>query len=173
MDSRPAWPYLTALACLGILVLGVVLGVTAGIASRDGRALPQGVPDPATAVVVWDRAFRLGDCDAFQDTTTSDFRADYGQAEADYSTCSGFRDGLDEIEDGKPDDFWRTYRTEVVEVSVDGTTAQVVTEESWEYLDGGDVEDASETYTYDLVLVEGQWRIDDASFLHDGDETQV
>lgn len=169
------WTYLTALVGLAIIVLGTVLGLVAGIASRGGHDdalhLPPGVPDPTEAIVEWDRSFRDADCETFQDTTTSDFRAAYGQAEADYSTCSGFRDGLEEIQTGKPRDFWRTYRIEVTDVSVDGSTARVETEETWEYLDGGDVEQASDTYTYDLVLVDGEWLIDDASFLYDGAET--
>ena len=59
----------------------------------------------------------------------------------------------------------------MIDVSVDGSTARVETEETWEYLERGDVEQASDTYTYDLVLVDGEWLIDDASFLYDGAET--
>lgn len=170
------WTYLTALAGLAIIVLGLVLGLVAGIASRGGGGddaldLPLGVPDPTEAILAWDRSFRDADCETFQDTTTADFRSAYGQAKADYSTCSGFRDGLEEIQVGKPRDFWRTYRIEVIDVSVDGSTARVETEETWEYLERGDVEQASDTYTYDLVLVDGEWLIDDASFLYDGAET--
>ncbi|WP_229053739.1 hypothetical protein [Aeromicrobium sp. Leaf350] len=173
MHARPLWPYATALVCLAMLVLGVVLGLVAGLASRDGRALPAGVPDPSQAVLLWDRAFKIGDCSSFQDTTTAAFRADYGQAEADYSTCDGFYEGLEEIEDGKPADFWRTYDIEIVEVSITGDTARITTEESWEYLDDGRERETSDTYTYDLVLTDGRWLIDDASFLYSGDETTV
>ncbi|GAA1732056.1 hypothetical protein [Aeromicrobium alkaliterrae] len=173
MHDRPLWPYATALAGLAIIVLGVVLGLVAGIASRDGRALPGGASDPAAAVLMWDRAFRFGDCDSFQETTTAEFRADYGQSAADYSTCDGFHEGLEEIEDGKPDDFWRTYGIEILDVSITGDTARITTEESWTYLDDGRERETSDTYTYDLVLVEGHWLIDDASFLYAGDETSV
>lgn len=170
--------YLTALAGLVIIVLGTVLGLVAGIASRGGdrdgaQQLPPGVPDPTEVIVEWDRSFRDADCETFQDTTTADFRSEYGQAEADYSTCAGFRDGLEEIQAGKPRDFWRTYRIQVTDVSVDGSHARIETEETWEYLERGDVETASDTYTYDLVLVDGEWLIDDASFLYDGSETPV
>lgn len=170
--------YLTALAGLAIIVLGLVLGLVAGMASRGGDRdgaveLAPGVPDPTEAILEWDRSFRDADCETFQERTTSDFRAEYGQAEADYSTCSGFRDGLEEIQAGKPRDFWRTYRIEVTDVSIDGSTARIETEETWEYLERGDVEQASDTYTYDLVLVDGEWLIDDASFLYDGAETPV
>ena len=170
------WAYLTALAGLAIIVLGLVLGLVAGIASRGGDhdgavQLPPGVPDPAEVVLEWDRAFRDADCETFQETTTADFRSEYGQAEADYSTCAGFREGLEEIQAGKPRDFWRTYRTVVTEVDVDGSRARIETRETWEYLERGDVEQASDTYTYDLVLVDGEWLIDDASFLYDGAET--
>lgn len=170
--------YLTALAGLAIIVLGLVLGLVAGIASRGGDRdgavqLPPGVPDPTEVVLEWDRAFRDADCETFQETTTADFRSEYGQAEADYSTCAGFREGLEEIQAGKPRDFWRTYRTVVTEVDVDGSRARIETRETWEYLDRGDVEQASDTYTYDLVLVDGEWLIDDASFLYDGSETPV
>ena len=170
--------YLTALAGLAIIVLGLVLGLVAGIASRGGDhdgavQLPPGVPDPAEVVLEWDRAFRDADCETFQETTTADFRSEYGQAEADYSTCAGFREGLEEIQAGKPRDFWRTYRTVVTQVDVDGSRARIETRETWEYLERGDVEQASDTYTYDLVLVDGEWLIDDASFLYDGSETPV
>lgn len=172
------WKHLTALAGLAIIVLGMVLGLVAGIASRDGGRddrgqVPLGVPDPTEVVLAWDRSFRDADCTTFQETTTADFRAAYGQAEADYSTCAGFREGLEEIQVGKPRDFWRTYRIEVTHVSVDGSRARIETEESWEYLERGEVEQASDTYTYDLVLVDGSWLIDDASFLYDGAETPV
>ena len=48
--------YLTALAGLAIIVLGLVLGLVAGIASRGGDhdgavQLPPGVPDPAEVVL--------------------------------------------------------------------------------------------------------------------------
>jgi len=172
MHERPLWPYLTALGGVGAVVLGVILGLVAGLAGR-GDVDPSAATTPARVVLEWDRSFRQGDCEAFRDTTTSAFRAAYGQAEADYSTCDGFSEGREEIEDGKPRDFWRTYDTRVVEVTVDGSTARVETEETWEYLDGGRTRETSDTYTYDLVLVDGEWLIDDASFLDDGDETEV
>ncbi|MFT4299768.1 MAG: nuclear transport factor 2 family protein [Aeromicrobium sp.] len=170
--ARVPWPAVVLLGFVGAVAAGVLFGLVAGLAAREGidRATPPGVPDPGQAVVLWDQAFRAGDCELFQQTTTADFRADYGQAEADYSTCDGFEEGLEEIEDGKPDDFWRTYELDVVEVRVDGDTARVETEETWEYLDGPRVRSASDSYTYDLVLVAGTWRIDDASFLDTGAE---
>ena len=50
------WTYLTALAGLAIIVLGLVLGLVAGIASRGGGGddaldLPLGVPDPTEAIL--------------------------------------------------------------------------------------------------------------------------
>ena len=165
--SRPAWPWLTGAAVAGMVASGAVVGLVAGLASGSPSTLPP-LNTPEEVVLVWDASFRDNDCSAFRRTTTRDFRAAYSE-EFDYGTCSGFREGNDDIAEDKPDDFWETYEIEVLEVEVDGDRATVEVEESWEYLDSRDrVKDESDEYTYHLVLVDGQWRINDASFIDPG-----
>jgi len=130
------------------VVVGVVLAVllvAGGVIAALFLFAPRATGGPADAVLAYDTAYADADCDLYVSVTTVGYR------ERLAPTCADF-----EAEARAFADHFSEYEVVVQSTEVDGSTATVVTTETW-LLDGAE---NSAEYTYTLVDDDGTWRID-------------
>lgn len=148
---------------LGLVLLGIVIAAAVLIpilflsAATSGAA--GGSDDERSAVAaveLYDEAWQDADCDAFETSTTDEFRASSGIGD-----CASF-----EAEAELFDDSVEDYEMRVDEVSSDQGTITVTTTETYLTVldDAGEPLDTPEpmsvTFTYTVVAVDGEWAID-------------
>ena len=140
--KRRLWPYIVGGAVvLALVVTGAVLGALALLATLGG--------DPAKTVTDYDLSFKNSDCDLFTSTTTEQFQNDFFGGEFD---CDAFVKNADALTiEGE-----YSYDVTVVISSVDGDTAEVVTNEA----DTSTGESVDFTLRYRLVHEGGRWLVD-------------
>lgn len=108
------------------------------------------VAGPAIAVTQFNDAVRAGDCQAFFDHTTENFRSIFQVADCD---------GFDQLASASTEGIDDTNIT-VTNTSVENDTATVTTTET--VTGGGETDTA--TGTYSLVKQDGSWLVDDATW---------
>lgn len=147
---------------LGIVLLGVVIAAAilipvalmnaatgSGADSDDERAA-------VATVELYDDAWQEADCDAFQASTTENFRTTLGMAD-----CETFISEAQWFDDSADD-----YEVRIDEVATEGETISVSTTETYNSLvdEAGapleQPEPGSVAYTYTLIAVDGGWVID-------------
>ena len=129
---------------IGGIVLAVLLLAGAGTAAFL-LLTPTATNGPSAAVVGYDQAYADVDCELFVSVTTDAYR------EALAPTCADF-----EAEAQAFVDNFSEYEVVIDSTTIDGSTATIVTTESW-VLEG---QENTVEYTYTLVDQDGSWRID-------------
>jgi hypothetical protein len=166
---------------LGVIVLGFVIGVSvlvpmffmavgSSVESSGGTSTEEPVERPTAvvpanadqeeailAVLLYDSAYRNGDCDAYMTSTTEDFRESYEVVD-----CDEFADDSSSFNDSVDD-----YVTTAIDVleNDDGTISVYTTETftSWYDEEGNETDEAQAyeyDYEYDLVSTDDGWVID-------------
>jgi hypothetical protein len=132
---RPVWPWIVAGAAVLVIGLGVggVFLVTSLVRGFTGE--PE--VSPGDTVLEYNTAWNTQDCELANSLTTDDL---------DFDDCADFIDSTSEYTD---------YSVSVMDQSVSGSTARVLTSESF-HVDG-DVQVAQ--YTYLLEKHGGVWQI--------------
>ena len=148
---------------LGLVLLGVVIAAAVLIpilllsAATSGAA--GGSDDERSAVAaveLYDEAWQDADCDAFETSTTEEFRASSGIGD-----CASF-----EAEAELFDDSVEDYEVRVDDVASEQDTITVTTTETYLTVldDAGEPletpEPMSVTFTYTVIAVDGEWAID-------------
>ena len=140
--KRKVWPFLVGGGVVLILVIvGIIVGVVALLGAFGG--------DPKKTVTDYDLSFKNSDCDLFTSTTTDQFQDSFFGG--DFS-CDDFVENADAL----TVDGVYAYDVTVVISSIDGDTAEVVTNE----VDSSTGEDVDFTLRYYLVKDGGNWLID-------------
>lgn len=132
-SSRLTWLIVGIGAAL-VLIIGVVVAFV--------LLAPRG---PGQAVTDFDTAYDTADCDLFAKSTTEAYRTDVA------ATCEDFK--------AVSADFtqhYSAYTLVITGTKIDGDTATITTSESWRY----DGDPGSGTFRYDVVKVDGVWKID-------------
>lgn len=134
--SRKWLPWaLGGCGCLALIALAIV-ALIAGIAILGGNGPEDAVRNYQTA---WDES----DCELFFQTTTEDYQ--------DGATCADFEEA---VASGGLGEY------EILDSEIDGDNAWVTTREE-ATVDGSTV---SSEVVYDLVRIDGDWRIDGHRF---------
>ena len=140
--ARPLWPFVVGGGVILALVLtGIVIGVVSLLGAFGS--------DPKKAVTDYDLSFENADCDLFTGSTTQQFQDDFFGGTFD---CEAFVTNAD----GLTVDGEYTYDVSVVISSVDGDTAEVVTNE----VDTSAGDPVEFTLRYHLVKDGSRWLID-------------
>ncbi|MFE7846586.1 DUF2510 domain-containing protein [Microbacterium sp. NPDC057407] len=158
---------------LGVVLLGIVIAAAivipllflnlargAGGAAGADAVQPQGADQQAAvaAVELFDDAWQSADCEAFEATTTEDFRVGY----YGFEDCADFEESAIEFMAGAED-----YVLTVTGIEPDGDAITVSTVETYDALldESGEPLDEPEPqeyeYSYTVVPVDGGWAIDD------------
>lgn len=146
---------LIVLVGLAALLIPMVIGLITGASGGEGSTSDEQAA--ADAVADYDDAWDGADCDLLASVTTTEFRALQGldDCEAFVATAEQF--------DAAADD----YEVTVNEITADGGTITVITEETFLQVVGDDGAEldtpipGSVVYIYTLVDVDGAWLIDD------------
>ncbi|WP_446723908.1 hypothetical protein, partial [Microbacterium sp. CPCC 204701] len=150
---------------LGLVLLGIVIAAAVLIpillmsAATSGAGGGAGSDDERAAVAaveLYDDAWQDADCDAFEASTTDEFRASSGIGDCDSFVAEAevFDDSVDE------------YEVRIDDVATEQDAITVTTTETYVTVldDTGEPLDAPEpmsvAYTYTVVAVEGEWAID-------------
>lgn len=158
---------------LGVVMLGIVVAAAIvipllflSLAGRQGGAAGQGGVEPqgadqqaaVAAVELYDDAWQSADCEAFEASTTEDFRVGY----YGFEDCADFEERAVEFMAGAQD-----YVLTVTAIESEGDAITVSTVEAYNALldENGDPLDEPEPqeylYSYTVVPVDGGWAIDD------------
>lgn len=135
--KRKVWPWIVA-------AIGVVVLLIAGAITLFVVVLNKASEGPRDAVHAFDEAWRTGDCAALEATTTEAYRVSTG-----WDDCAAFQESGPDTTDG--------LSFSITGFNVTGSEATVTTKER--YPD----EEATFTGTYNLIKVDGDWKIDSVS----------
>jgi len=143
VKKRKIWPFVLGGAILVFVLLIVALVVTVlTIFGALGG-------DPKKTVTDYDLSFKNVDCELFQSTTTTKFQDGFFGEDFDCATWVDNAKGL--TIDGE-----YAYSVRVVSSEVDGSTAEVITEE----VDSTSGDPVDYSLRYYLVQTNGHWLID-------------
>lgn len=153
---------------LGVVLLGIViaaaivipllfLSLTGGNGSQGGAG-PQGADQEAAvaAVELYDDAWQNADCEAYEQSTTEDFRA-----ASQLEDCEAFTSTATEFSASVQD-----YVVSVTDIETDGDAIIVSTTETYNALfdeDGAPLDEPAPDevdYEYTVIQVDGDWVID-------------
>ncbi|MFJ6654399.1 DUF2510 domain-containing protein [Microbacterium sp. NPDC091313] len=155
------WVVLGGVVLLIIVLLAIFIPLIIGLASSAGSGSATGSDDDQRAAIAaverYDDAYDDGDCIAFEQSTTSAYRDDFG-----YSDCASFEEQAQYFDEATDDYEMRITGVETVrsdEIRV--TTAETylsLQDEDGNTLDTP--ERVTDDFTYTLVPSEGGWAID-------------
>jgi hypothetical protein len=149
---RPVWPWIVGGAALLLLmIVGLVVAVTVFASGLTGATT--GAGSPASVVSSYDRAWETVDCDLYEQITTSAAREQNG-----HSDCADFESDAQDFIDGTDN-----YLVTVTSSRVDGSTAEVRTDERYDDEDGGS--GFVDHYLYTLIRSGSRWIIDGVQYL--------
>lgn len=142
--KRKIWPFVLGGAILVFLLL--VVGLVIAVLTIFGVL---GGGDPKQTVVDYDKSFKNADCSLFQSTTTTAFQDQFFGEDLD---CAQWVENAEALTiDGK-----YQYTVKVISSDVEGTTAQVVTDE----VDSTSGDPVDYSLRYYLVQTNGHWLIE-------------
>ncbi|WP_213814979.1 DUF2510 domain-containing protein [Glaciihabitans sp. dw_435] len=175
--KRLVWPWVAGGVALLVIIIGAVVAIAWAVgrvvdagnslessSQGAGTVLPSASPtDPtgaAAAVTAFDRAYADEDCDELTAVTTPDFRDSLGDSAF---TCEAWLDVASSYTvDGT---YLYSVAIDGAEITGAGTvpTAVVTTTE----VDSSMPEPQTTHWTYDLILTDGAWLIDDQTSTDD------
>ena len=143
VKKRKIWPFVLggAILVFVLLIVALVVAVLTIFGALGG--------DPKKTVTDYDLSFKNSDCELFQSTTTTEFQDDFFGEAFDCGTWEDNAKGL--TIDGK-----YAYSVRVVSSEVQGSTAEVVTDE----VDSTSGDPVDYSLRYHLVQSNGHWLID-------------
>ena len=148
--GMPVWGWVLLATCVFLLAGAVVAGGLLAVAEHRKPA------EAAAAVLdTYDSAWVNADCDALEEATTDQLRADWG-----YDDCTVFVADAKDFDEGN-----RDYKTTISSTSTANGRLTVHTTESYTDVDGKEYEDE---VTYTLIKDGDVWRIDEIRFSGNG-----
>ena len=141
--KRKIWPFVLggAILVFVLLIVALVVAVLTIFGALGG--------DPKKTVTDYDLSFKKADCALFQSTTTPEFQDGFFGETFD---CASWLDNAEGLTiDGK-----YAYSVRVVSSEVQGSTAEVVTDE----VDSTSGDPVDYSLRYYLVQTNGHWLID-------------